>query len=268
MKDEMKTNNNLSANTLFHFTKSKDNLIGILTNEFHPKYSYEYFCPFSGYKDEVTFRMPMVSFCDIQLSHIKINHTKYYGEYGIGLEKKWGISKGINPILYAQSNSLLFQSFIDSLFKFIGKRPLAKDENNTYFSSLKNSNLYLLMYLKPYEGKMFRDGKLKKKNYRFYDEREWRYVPTIAQLKDNKITPFIVKNDYDIKKIENYETRLKEQCRLGFEPKNIKYIIIKRENEILEIFDRIQIIKEKYSEKDRKLLRTRIISMEQIKNDF
>jgi len=263
----MKKNDHLSANTLFHFTKSKKKLIGILKNEFFPKYSYEYFYPFPGYDAEVSYRIPMVSFCDIQLSQIKINHILYYGEYGIGLEKRWGISNGINPILYAQSYSFLFQKFMDSLNKFTAQEPLNKDEHNNYFSSIENLNLSLLMNIKPYEGKIFRDGKLKNSNYRFYDEREWRYVPTLKQLKDNKIASFIFKDD-DIKKIDKYETKLKEHCKLGFEPKNIKYIIVKREKERLEIFDEIQRIKWKYSESDRKILATRIISMEQIKEDY
>ena len=43
-------------------------------------------------------------------------------------------------------------------------------------SGLKHVN-YLTYFLKPYEGKIYRDGKFSDGLVRFYDEREWRFVP-------------------------------------------------------------------------------------------
>ena len=87
----------LSANTLFHFTKTHENILSILENEFYPNYSLEDWKPLSGKTHPIA--IPMVSFCDIPLSQIS-NHTKHYGNYALGLKKEWGIKNKINPVLY------------------------------------------------------------------------------------------------------------------------------------------------------------------------
>jgi hypothetical protein len=61
-------NKTVSANTLFHFTNSMDNLKGILTHGFYPCYSIEdlsVFVPKDIFKEEIRHAIPMVSFCDI-----------------------------------------------------------------------------------------------------------------------------------------------------------------------------------------------------------
>ena len=84
----------LSANSLFHFTSSFDNIISILKNEFWPNYNLE--CLFNS---QLEIGVPMVSFCDIPLSQVK-NHSKYYGKYAIGMNKEWGTENSINPVFY------------------------------------------------------------------------------------------------------------------------------------------------------------------------
>src|SRR5229473_2461542 len=88
----------LSANTLFHFTSSLDNLINILTNEFHPNFCLENLSTLL--KDPILeMAIPMLSFCDIPLSQTGF-HLSVYGDYGIGLTKSWGKQNGISPVLY------------------------------------------------------------------------------------------------------------------------------------------------------------------------
>ena len=86
----------ISANTLFHFTSSLDNLTGILINDFYPRYCLEDFSDFLEHKYRIA--IPMVSFCDIPLSQIH-NHIKYYGGYALGLKKEWGRRNKISPII-------------------------------------------------------------------------------------------------------------------------------------------------------------------------
>ena len=62
----------ISSNTLFHFTPTAEYLVGILTNEFHPRYCLEKIA-LVEYEFELAY--PMVCFCDIPLSQIK-NHVK------------------------------------------------------------------------------------------------------------------------------------------------------------------------------------------------
>lgn len=74
--------NTISANTLFHFTPTKDNLISILTRKFYVRYSLEIFDTILDI-DNPELVTPMTCFCDIPLSQIK-NHTNTYGNYAIG----------------------------------------------------------------------------------------------------------------------------------------------------------------------------------------
>ena len=85
------------SHTLFHFTKSLDTLQGILKNGFWPRYSLEDFNWYSQAIDFISY--PMVCFCDIPLTRIG-DHVGFYGEYGLGLTKKWAITNGLNPLFY------------------------------------------------------------------------------------------------------------------------------------------------------------------------
>jgi len=107
------TNHTISANTLFHFTKSIDNLRNILTHTFSPRYCLEHIDNIS--KEAIDLAIPMVCFCDIPLSQIK-DHVNTYGEYAIGLSKEWAMSNGISPVFYLHYGSLT-NEMINKLFK-------------------------------------------------------------------------------------------------------------------------------------------------------
>jgi hypothetical protein len=67
----------LSANSLFHFTASLDNLLNILTNVFRPRFCLEDFNLVSepGPRQEVMeWAVPMVSFCDLSLSQTAFHY--------------------------------------------------------------------------------------------------------------------------------------------------------------------------------------------------
>src|SRR5688572_23249447 len=90
----------ISANTLFHFTNSIDNLLNILRNEFRPRFCLEnYNLLRLRVPAEVGFEfaVPMVCFCDLPLSQTGA-HLSVYGDYGIGMTKVWGQRKGITPV--------------------------------------------------------------------------------------------------------------------------------------------------------------------------
>ena len=96
-----------SANSLFHYTKSIDNLIGIIENGFEHRPVREDLS-IRGFT-ESPFSIPgvirylfvwhMVCFCDIPLRSVR-DHIEQYGSYGIGLDKEWGMINGITPVRY------------------------------------------------------------------------------------------------------------------------------------------------------------------------
>jgi hypothetical protein len=240
----MKTYN---LSTLFHFTKTKENLFGILKNEFNPTFCLEEI----HYGQSVwKYAIPMVCFCDIRLSQIK-DHIETYGVYGIGMSKKWAERKGLNPVIYLNRNSHLSNNL--SAIKLSLSDLLKAPENEKVGTYL--GFLYVLRYLKNYKGKFLKDEE--DKAIVFYNEREWRYVPN---------TDVLSKVDYlDRDRREHFNSQLPV---LSFEPIDIKYIIVNDESEIEETINAIREIKSKYSPSVVDILTSRIITSEQIKNDF
>lgn len=240
----------LSANTLFHFTKSIDILESILTNEFYPHYSLEVWDDISG--EEFRIAIPMVCFCDIPLSQIQL-HTKTYGNYALGLTKNWGMKNSITPVIYTHRQASTRYQIIELLGKLYETPSYSPIMNLAYF-------------MKPYEGKLYRDGTLTS-NIRFYDEREWRYVPAIDK-KEESIERHLSPDDFFNEVFKSRETKKLIRKKLSFEPKDIKYIIVESENEIYNMTDKIRKIKDRFPYRDVEVLITRIISMEHIRDDF
>ena len=253
----------LSSNTLFHFTNSGEKLISILKHEFKPRYCLEDMGTFvkdSLYAEELAF--PMVCFCDIPLSKIK-HHLSFYGNFGIGLSKEWGVKNKISPLTYVNNES--------ALLKFINNNILACEgkvfNGHPEIDEIWINTLNMIRYFKPYEGKFWRNGKYLD-GVRFYDEREWRYIPDMPFKNDN-YRFWINKNDYldEIGRSQLNEV-VSDNFRLRFEPNDIKYIIVEKEQQIPSIIRAIEQIKNKYDEETIKLLTTRIISKQQIEEDY
>ncbi len=255
----------VSANTLFHFTGSLENLINILTNEFRPRFCLEDFgVVFAGKNPPVEtleLAVPMVCFCDLPLSQTG-GHLTIYGDYGIGMTKEWGKRNGITPVLYVHRESLLISKFGKLLEQVRTKGKLKSD-----FQRELSDNLYdFACFIKPYEGNFWRpSGQLN--NVRFYDEREWRYVPILPD--DDPYRKGMPKSDFlndQIRQASN--NNLAEISRISFEPNDIKYLIVRREDEIVPLIRSVEDIKSKYSFDEVKLVSSRVISAEQIRTDF
>ena len=120
----------------------------------------------------------------------------------------------------------------------------------------------MFFMMKPYEGYQERDGKIKK--VRFYDEREWRYIPPIGGDHLNFLTE--EKFNDKIQK-ENLNT-FNEQFGVSFNPDVINYIIVEKEDEIVPLMHELHSIKGNFSYNSVELLSSRIISMDRIREDF
>lgn len=259
------TINSLSANTLFHFTNSFENLISIIKNDIRPHYCLEDFRQFGDPNTfDLEIAIPMVCFCDIPLSNTK-RHVDTYGYYGIGLTKDWGKSKGISPVIYTYPNSPLAGSIgLITLYAtdHVKNITLVSDKKQ---SILEGSDI-IASYLKPYDGKLWRNDKYRDKTIRFYDEREWRYVPSTRKL---NLPRSLNKSHFlDSEFNSKVNKQIGDNCGLSFTPNDIKYIIIKREEEIIPIVQAITNVNGKYSHDEVQILSTRIITVPQILEDF
>lgn len=264
----------ISTNSVFHFTKNKTSLKGILKNNFQPNYCFESIeidnCPEVNTKDlkvkkgediSISGGIPMVSFCDIPLSQVK-EHINKYGFYSIGLTKDWAKRNGLNPVLYFEQSSKLAHSTLLNLtvqlFNRKGDKAVAlKDKPLTE----------IFRYSKNNTGELIRKGKLVNEKYKYFDEREWRYCPTESELNG---APFMISVNFeDYSQVKNQFNKEISSLRLDFDPNDISYIIIKSEKEISEMINHLENTKGKnYSYQEIRRLTTRIITIDQIINDF
>ncbi|RYD97158.1 MAG: hypothetical protein EOP54_11790, partial [Sphingobacteriales bacterium] len=210
----------LSSNTVIHFTNNLSNLKGRIKDKFQIRYCRE---TITGKQKVYDLLIPMVSFCDIPFSQI-VNHIDSYGSYGIGLKKTWAEQNGLNPVLYLDRNSQLTENILEKLYSHLvsNKKTLSEldDDEKCHFDFIR--------YIKNYQGNLQRINKKAIQNYRFSDEREWRYVidpksknPLFGNLKNAS------KEDItDGKKKMNEKIK---DIRLEFIPDDINYIIIKNE---------------------------------------
>lgn len=253
---------NISSNSLFHFTPKKEYLISILKQTYVPRYCYEE-TKLSDKSERAGFEsaIPMVCFCDISLSQMT-NHIKMYGGYGLGMTKEWGIRKKLNPIIYVNPNSNISESvsqMAENLYQALDKH-CSEITQNIWDEYMNLSN-----FLKPYEGN-FKRGNKTHKDVRFYNEREWRYAPKIEF--DSEVKSNLTKEEFSNPTILKNENDKLFEYRLGFKPKDIKYIFVKNEKEIHPMMEKLRNIKSRFSRKEIDVLSSKIITTEQIKEDF
>ena len=246
----------LSANTLIHFTSDKASLKGILEDNFQVFNCREEIV-LGGHRSALY--LPMVSFCDIPLSEVKDHITKY-GSYGIGMTKEWGMGQGLNPVLYIAPNSKLSESYRFAFNSFTGV-----GGGGTYsWSEEQRALADVVRYIKNYEGDLTRKGNTIK-NYRFSDEREWRYVPP-----HRTDCEMVMDASWysDATNQAAADAKLKP-LRLKFTPNDIRYIIIKDDSEIADFVAHLRVAKGTiYSYHDVERLTTRILTAEQIHGDM
>ncbi len=204
---------------------------------------------------------PMVCFCDIPLSKLK-RHIGTYGNYGIGLAKNWGFKKNLSPVIYTKQKARTASNY-EKLIKWYRQN---FDEGSKNSKEKKFRQLFsdFLMFTKPYSGKMFKNGK--NQFTRFYDEREWRWVPRIT---NKDIWTHLGKEQFLNKEIKDKaDLMVSELYRLHFQPKDINYLILNTEEEIDDFIQSIEQIKEKFNKRTIKKLTSRIITRQQIISDF
>jgi hypothetical protein len=244
----------ISTNSIIHYTDTIDKLEAILKEGLGIKYCDETLVMEKDTKSLAAH--PMISFCDIPLSH-SYKHFDAYGRYGIGLSKIWARKYGINPVLYLDKDS----SISKTLAEFIKERR----EKSTNLNEKQKANiLRIKCFSKNYSGHLKRKL-VDDKNYRFYDEREWRLVPNNDEL--NRASFSISSTDYNKDK-DRYNNPI-SSIRYQFDASDISYIIVDKTNQIPNV---INTVRTAYSSKctaqELDILFSKICSTEQIIGDY
>lgn len=222
--------NKESANELFHFTNKYDYIKSILNDKFKPFFCVEDISYMYKEGKNMTLAYPMVCFCDIPLKRIAV-HRKNYGDYGIGLRKEWGIRNLFTIVNYSFPESLKSVS-LRLLIDYYSE--MDENINEELRSKFKNSLNLLLMTSKPYEGKAFNkaDRTWSENKVRFYNEREWRYIPRVDKLSWSfALDEFSGNYDDFYKAFEEEQPKIQEQYNLNFTVDDITHIFLNDESE-------------------------------------
>ena len=197
----------LSSNILWHQT-NRDSFEKILkARKLTLGYSREKF--FNG---SLVLAFPMVSLCDLPVSEMG-DYLGKYGNYTIGFSREWGKKNAFTPVWYCETNS-------DSEFQL--KELLS--------SNYPDAALDILAYVKPVEGEL-ETKEFVYDNYRYYDEREVRFVPIKEVLTKYEIPRTLDSNGYEKYKKDHGDSPL-IPLYIPFKWTDIKYIIVWRENQI------------------------------------
>ena len=134
----------LSANTFFHYVDKIKYIYEMLnTQQISPRFTKEDYSMFNiGYYN---LYIAEKCFCDIPLHQVK-EHKKEYGNYCIGFSKEWGLSNGLQPVIYFNNQNNEFLSMIEKNFKTLGS--LSDDKADIMGDVLG----YNLKYYKPVYG--------------------------------------------------------------------------------------------------------------------
>lgn len=239
-----KVSQNISSDSLFHFIKRREWLLALLKRKsFQARYVYEDI-PEIRYKVGI----PMKCFCDIPLGMIK-KHLSNYGKFGIGITKEYAKKNTFSPVIYFHENSDTLKRYLKLLKK----------------TDIFNAPHSLLPYFKIVERKhASQNGNILKD--RFYDEREWRYIPTDPKFIDftgfDKEEIRNTRLDYENKNIDNDLIKYV----LPFEFSDITYIFVQQQDDVDKVIEEIRSLKINELEQDR--LITKMITSRQIERDF
>lgn len=252
-----------SANALFKFMGELDYLKESLKlRAVLPRY-YEEKLDYLNIDNLSSIAIPMSCFCDIHLNKIK-PHIFKYGKYGIGLNKKWGVENGVQPIHYLNIESPLAKSLSDILnLAFSKGKSTADDINRLYKSHI----LYQLFYIKPLKGHMPINSKETK--YRnFHDEKEWRFVPNFNDI-NTDLRPIITGPYINGKSLLNYSNAIRENdgLWLKFDYADIKYIIVELNVERVKLINFI-LTELEILEDEKYILVSKIIVTKELEGDI
>jgi hypothetical protein len=128
-----------------------------------------------------------------------------------------------------------------------------------------NNSSNLFRYIKNYESILIRNDNTST-NYRFYDEREWRYVPA---LNDDRVKKYLNAEQFKKYRGTSKNKPFIENINLPFTSDDIKYLIVESNKDIpklIKVIKNTNSLTKNSNEKD--ILTTKILTLEQLNEDF
>ena len=191
----------MNEQIIIHATGSIKAIKSILkSSSLRLSYSKEDFC--IGERKISRAAHPMVCFCQNNIHDLN-SKTITYGRYGVAFSMEWALKKGISPVLYIDGNSLAAKGLATLL-------RARRNKDNQLPGNLRLSIMEIKCFTKNVRGY---NSKLKKKNFIFKDENEWRYVPTKSRIEGNlisqKLSTFKKNPDRYNKKLLPYPLKFK-----------------------------------------------------------
>ncbi|WP_270996142.1 abortive infection system antitoxin AbiGi family protein [Listeria seeligeri] len=265
-----------SANTLFHFMSELDYLLHSLTKQsLLPRYvleNVEYLK--LDYKGQQVkwLLIPMLCFCDINLHKLsmhvgdnqKTGTKEGYGQYGIGLDKKWCEQMGLQPISYLNGNASQTEMLglvLNQGLELMDPYKIDKSNENLYDFIITQVALS-----KPLRGQMKKETTEVQKN--FHDEREWRFIPNLEGLTSPEFL-----NDVTTPEIMNLPFRrdlsnamqAEKDTHLKLKINIIKYIFVSN----LDDRDKVlELLSMNFSREEALEMATKIVIYDQIVKDW
>lgn len=206
----------LSSNILWHQTNEQGFYEILKSKKLRYSYCLERIVPEFKFKP---IAFPMISVSDYPLSEIG-NNQWAYGNYCIGFKQNWGVKAGFSPVTYCSFGSRSLQVL----------NILLDDSLKNDIQSRFGAVMYLFAHMKFVQTPLVTKHK-KFRNYRFYDEREWRVVPYITETDNAELWPFYDEEGYKVFKKENNGTSLLD-IGVDFQYDDIHYIIVEKEEDI------------------------------------
>ena len=241
------------SNSFFHYT-TQEGLLGILKEGFKATYCKE---QFKNKEGEIKYiGIPMISFCDIPLSLLS---EVVYGDrgYAIGMKREWGLKKCLIPVFYFsnEDSSMIQKAMQRNCSNFYKIR---REKNKTKFS------YKILGMSKPIQ-KFSDDDYTRGKIPDNYKEREWRKVFYKELWKDE--------TEYQKWRGEQNDPKPMLSKKMTFDVNDIDFIILENNTDVHTFIEKIQssdfqICNKKIEEKDKYLLVAKIITKDQITNNF
>lgn len=189
----------------------------------------------------------MKCFCDIPLGKIK-SHIGRYGSYGLGIKKSFLQKIGVTPVIYVHQNSEPFFRFNKTTSEELAKMPFLPLLKRYYGDDY---------YIEP------ETMKVERKRIRFYDEREWRFIPKGTKPDTSNQFQTIEEGAIFVQQMNLNQSIEYPSIQIPFE--EIEYIIIGKKKETAEMVKQLRL---KFGRPEMERLIPKLISAESIIKDF